>query len=289
MYFSKSRLFTLSAIISLLFLVSSKTLSNAKEIVGVSEFAQINSSSHILEKRNLTSQTINIPREFVPQKISISKKQITLYFVKDALSRFINPELSKYSGNFLKDTKFNKAGINNLRFELIREVFDSCGSRGNCIVGTGNSPTRGGIRLYGDWYYNHRELLAKNPFTGKEHFSPWAEVRGTAEVPVYFWINQGVVNITTGAPTIRGSNFLGEIGSLVANWVPKVADSIQGNAMLSFTQDLKPIAIDEAAKYLADQRIIDATMSHQILSQNFPQLNLVVTDEKLIAVSIKIK
>jgi hypothetical protein len=270
----------------------SETTEVIKFLSQVTEVTQLKRIDKEKQKNEiLVAQGVEITREFVPQRVVISKNSnsVELYFVKDALAHFINPQLAQYNGNFLKDTDFNKAGMQNLRFELVREPFDVCGSKVNCILGTGNRPIKGGMRVYGDWYFNHRELIGKNPFTGKKHFTPWIEVRGSAELPIYFEVNNGELSVSSGYPTVQGSNSFGDILSLLVNWVPKIRDNVQEAVnQLKLGKDFKPIVIDQAATYLANQRVIDQNTAKQIISQNLPRIDINVADDKLIRIRIKI-
>lgn len=159
----------------------------ANETVSTKYFSLIDTST-------ISQQlSFNFPN-FKPQAV-VNGNTLQVNIPVSLLEGPINDILRANEGRY-KDTDFQKIDVRNMR------------------VSFGN----GGFTINGNWQFQARELLGKNPLTGKKHYSPWASVSGSFAQGFNVKVSNGRLVAQTGKTDIRGANkWYGDIVNAVVS------------------------------------------------------------------------
>jgi hypothetical protein len=128
---------------------------------GQSSLAEINSPLRQSETNVYSSQVIAFNAPNFRPEVSFSNGVLSVSVPTSFFEGPINEILrANLDGNH-KSTEFQKIDISSTRVSF----------------------TNGGLNVNGNWQFQSRELLAKNPITGKKHYSPWVSVSGSFVQP----------------------------------------------------------------------------------------------------------
>jgi hypothetical protein len=139
---------------------------------------------------------INVPN--LEQTVSLSNGVLQIRIPTAYLEGVVNETL-RQNGGRVKETEFQKLDLSNMR----------------------SSFTEGGLVVDGNFRFQVRERIAKNPFTGRWTHSPWMSVSGTFTQPFNVSVNNKKLNIqATGRANIQGAGnkWYGAIRDDVARW-----------------------------------------------------------------------
>jgi hypothetical protein len=163
-----------------------------------------------------------------------------------------------------KDTEFNKIDINKMRLDF----------------------KEGGFAVDGDWRVQHRERIAKNPFTKRWTHTSWVSVSGSFTQYFDVSVNNRRLNIRATKTDIRGADRW--YGSLVSEIAPMLG--VNGQVTNSINEQLQEInGMDvlqlmiqygsiEAAKALG----IEQNAVNQLLNESVSSLNAALSGDRLI-------
>lgn len=137
--------------------------------------------------------SFNFPN-FKPQVV-VNGNTLQVNIPVSLLEGPINDILRANEGRY-KDTDFQKMDVSKMR------------------VSFGN----GGFTINGNWQFQARELLGKNPLTGKKHYSPWASISGSFAQGFNVKVSNGRLVAQAGKTDIRGANkWYGDIVNAVVS------------------------------------------------------------------------
>jgi len=140
--------------------------------------------------------TVNIPE--IPFPIVFD--QAKGYFAIEIPESYLIPQILPFlqqAGGRVKDTAFNKIDVNINHLDFIN----------------------GGIAVFGDARLQHRELLARNPFTGNKHYTPWISVSGSFQVAVNVALNNEILQVGYRNHQISfDGKWYSEIADVLIDW-----------------------------------------------------------------------
>jgi hypothetical protein len=199
-----------------------------------------------------------VQARFVPA-LQINGNTATLVIPKDLLEAVLSQSL-KVNEQRLKDTEFNRITLKNT----------------NCKIVGRNLKVSGNIQV------EHRELIAKNPFTGKKHYSPWVSVSGkvTQLFNVAVQNNKTVVN-NVGDPKLEGleSRWYADVVSGVGPYIgPKITPKVT-EALSKFNKlDIRQYAIVNGSPLIASKLGIRDNVVRSALDKNIGPINAVINN-----------
>ncbi|MEG5058188.1 hypothetical protein QUB60_09035 [Microcoleus sp. A2-C5] len=201
---------------------------------------------------------VNFPN-FEPG-LKIEGNVAQLFIPKDLMEAVLTQAL-KVNEQRLKDTAFN-------RFTL---------KGTNCNV-VGDK-----LQVSGILQVEHRELLVKNPITGKKHYSPWISVSG--RVTQLFGIqvknNQTIVS-NIGAPKIEGleARWYAELISLAGRYVgPSLAPKLTKELSNFNGLNVRQFAIDKSTPLIASKLGITQDIVRKALEKNIGSINAGINNQ----------
>lgn len=176
----------------------------------------------------------NVVRPNFQPSVRLDSNTVRLVIPKDVMEASLSQAL-RVNEQKLKDTKFNRYTLKDTQAKMKGDLLE---------IG-------GVIRV------EHRELIAKNPFTGKEHFSPWVSVSGriTQDFGVQIKNNETVVH-AKGNPRIEGlqARWYAELVSLAGKFVsPSLAPAIRDQLKAVNGLDVRRYAITSSASGIASK------------------------------------
>lgn len=204
-------------------------------------------------------------KRFTPE-LRVNGNTATLVIPKDLMEAAFTQAL-KINEQRLKDTDFNRITLKRTRADIVGDK----------------------LRVSGDVQFEHRELIVRNPITGKRHYSPWVSVSG--KVTQLFGIqirdNKTVVR-NIGAPKLEGLEgrwyalIVSEVGLYVG---PRIAPKIT-QALSNFNGlDVRQFAINEGSPLLAAKLGINENIVKQTLQQNIGPINAGILGDSNFAIS----
>jgi hypothetical protein len=201
---------------------------------------------------------VNFPN-FEPG-LQIEGNVAKLFIPKDLMEAVLRQAL-KVNEQRLKDTAFN-------RFTLKGTDCNIVGDK---------------LQVSGILQVEHRELLAKNPITGKKHYSPWISVSG--RVTQLFGIqvkdNQTVVS-NIGAPKIEGleARWYAELISLVGRYVgPSLTPQLTKQLSNFNGLNIRQFAIDKSTPLIASKLGVDPGSVRKALEANIGSINAGINNQ----------
>jgi hypothetical protein len=183
------------------------------------------------ETKGVFLMKIEIDGIAFPITIDLSNAQIHGLVPAEVVLREIRPEVDKYDGYKIKDTKFNRWRVNDIDLEGI---------------------IPGGVRVRVSINLKHRELLFKNPITGKRHYGPWVSVtlNGTADFAVS--IKQNTVDVDYRSHNIKGQKWYSEIIEVLAN------DLFKSHVAKMIDKGISPFDGVSIASFLKQGQVLDS-------------------------------
>lgn len=183
---------------------------SGQPITNKSNFNAVESNSH---REDFQMIALNIPNFKPGVRYRGGLAELT---IPQALLASPIDQILRANEGRMKDTEFQKVDVSNMRFSLVEEPLDQCGSRPNCIPS--NRSISSGIRVTGQWQFQFREKIGCA--FKKCHYTRWSSVSGTFSQPLYFSVSNSILNLQAGGLTIRGERFLVD----ATNWVAGLFD-----------------------------------------------------------------
>ena len=193
-------------------------------------------------------------------RLALQGNVAQLFIPKDLMEAVLRQAL-KVNEQRLKDTDFN-------RFTL----------KGTDCTVVGDK-----LQVSGVLQVEHRELIARNPITGKKHYSPWVSASGrvTQLFGVQLRNNETVVR-NIGSPKIEGleARWYAELVSLVGGYVgPALAPKVTNELRKFNGLDIRQFAIAKGSPLIASKLGINEGAVRTALEQNIGPINAGFTNE----------
>jgi hypothetical protein len=220
-----------------------------------------------IEQKALAVDFNAVQPRFVPE-VQINGNTAILVIPKDLLEAVLSQSL-KVNEQKLKDTSFNRITLKNTK----------------CTIVGGN------LKVSGDVQVEHRELIAKNPFTGKKHYSPWVSASGrvTQLFNIQVKNNRTVVE-NIGDPKLEGleSRWYADVVSVVGSRIgPKITPRVT-EALSSFNGlDIRQFAIANSSSLIASKLGIKDDIVKSALGKNIGSINAVINDRSDFIIAFK--
>ena len=202
---------------------------------------------------------------FVPS-LKLQGNVATLVIPKDFIAGVLGRAL-KVNEQRLKDTDFNRITLKGTDCDIVGDK----------------------LQVSGVIQVEHRELLAKNPITGKKHYSPWVSASG--RVTQLFGIqvknNQTVVS-NIGDPKIAGldGRWYAEIVSLAGGYVgPKLTPRVTQELSRFNGLDIRQYAIVTATPLIAARLGISEGLVGTTLAKNIGPINAGINGQSDFAIA----
>lgn len=190
---------------------------------------------------------------FSPE-LSIQGNIANLVIPKDMMEAGLKQSLA-INEQRLKDTDFNRVTLKGTDCKIVGDK----------------------LQISGIVQGEHRELIARNPFTGKKHYTPWVSASG--RVTQLFGIqvvdNKTVVR-NIGSPKLEGldARWYAEAVSLVGKFVgPAITPKITKELSNFNGLDIRGLAIDRGSPLLASKLGVPESQVRSILEQNIGPIN----------------
>jgi hypothetical protein len=185
----------------------------------------------------------------------------------------------------IKETEFQRIDIRNMRFSWVREPFDPCGNKPNCITSSKRRTENvSGLRVAGEWQFQFRERLVRNPFTGKWTHTPWNSVSGSFSQPLYFQVNDSRLALQPGGLTLKGERIYKEAVAPIAG-IFGVQGQIKENLRNAIQDingmDLRQMLIEYGSQQSANQLGVNQEAVNQLISQNLGTIGARVSEGNL--------
>lgn len=198
-------------------------------------------------------------QNFIP-RLDLQGNVAQLFIPKNVIEAALRQAL-KVNEQRLKDTDFN-------RFTL----------KGTDCTVVGDK-----LQVSGVLQVEHRELIAKNPITGKKYYSPWVSASGrvTQLFGVQVRNNQTAVS-NIGNPKIEGleARWYAELVSLVGKYVgPALAPKVTNELRKFNGLDIRQFAIDYGSPLIASKLRINEGAVKTALQQNIGPINAGFTNQ----------
>jgi hypothetical protein len=184
----------------------------------------------------------------------------------------------------IKDTEFQKVDIRNMRFSLVQERFDPCGNRPNCIP-SGTERTESGFRVEGQWQFQFRERLVRNPFTGNWTHTPWTSVSGSFSQPLYFRVNNSRLDLQPGGLTLRGDRWYADAVAPIATLFGvqgQIKENLRNAIQDINGMDLRQILIEYGSSEVENRAGIGRQVVSQLIDQNLGGIGAQVSGGNLV-------
>lgn len=201
---------------------------------------------------------VNFPN-FIPT-VQLQGNVAQLFIPKNLMEAVLRQAL-KVNEQRLKDTAFNRI----------------------TLKGTDCTVVGDKLKVSGVLQVEHRELIARNPLTGKRHYTPWVSVSGRVIqlFDVQVRNNQTVVR-NIGSPKIEGleARWYAELVSLAGRYVgpsltPKVTEQLsQFNGL-----NIRQFAIAQGSPLIASKLGINQEVVRTVLQQNMGPINAGFTNQ----------
>ncbi|MDZ8050381.1 MAG: hypothetical protein RMX68_009680 [Aulosira sp. ZfuVER01] len=205
------------------------------------------------EQKALAINFNAIAPKFVPS-LRLDGNVATLVIPKDLMEGALRQTL-KINEQRLKDTDFNRFTLKGTDCKIVGDK----------------------LQVSGVIQVEHRELIAKNPITGKKHYSPWVSVSGrlTQLFGIQVRNNQTVVR-NIGDPKLEGleGRWYAELVSLAGKYVgPQITPKVTQELSKFNGLDIRQFAVVNGTPLIASKLGINEGLVKTALEQNIGAIN----------------
>lgn len=185
----------------------------------------------------------------------------------------------------VKDTEFQKVDISNMRFSLVREPYDPCGNRPNCLPS--DRPMTNGLRVDGRFQFQFREKIGCA--FGKCHYTPWSSISGNFSQPLYFRVANSRLDLNPGGLTLRGDRWYADAVAPIANLFGvqgQIRENLRRTIQDFNGMDLRQVLIEYGSQQVANQLGVNQSTVNGLI--NVGNIGAVVSEGSLI-VSVPVR
>lgn len=244
--------------------LSTQTTSVLAQPVSEHEINQL-SNAQQSDSRGLIAFTIP---NFEPQ-VSVADGVLAVNMPVSFFEGPINEILRANQGNY-KNTEFQRLDVSSMRVAF----------------------TNGGFNVNGNWRFQFRERIGRNPITKKIYYSPWASISGSFVQPFSVQVANDRLVARAGKPEIRsaGKWYQPIVDALIPRFVNNAAISQSINRQLaSFNgMDIRQLMINTGAAKVSQALGINDGDARNLINSRIGTMNAGISGGQL-KLSVRVK